>query len=199
MATRGPTSGRDVLLLFLYVPGVTDEENEPIRGRTRLMKMMFIFERELHKKFRFDQTIEESDLPEFSPWRYGPFSKDVFDYVEFFRRIGFVEVTDACGDEPAVEDAEEYGQWVEEIALNEETDPSDYSDYTEESFRLTDRGMGFVKQSGLFDDLSDNQRSALREYKARFNRTSLYAILQYVYKEYPDMTPESEIKERILH
>ena len=198
MATRGPTSGRDILLLFLYVPGVTGEENEPISGRTRLMKMMFIFERELYKKFRFDQMIEESDLPDFSPWLYGPFSKDVFDYVEFFRRIGFVEVTETPEDEAPVEDAEEYGQWVAEMALSEDADQSDYSDYTEESFRLTDRGMGFVRESGLFDDLSENQRSALKEYKSRFNRASLYAILQYVYKNYPQMTAESQIKERIL-
>ena len=196
MSPRGPTSGRDILLLLLYVPGVSGQENEPIRGRTRLMKIMFIFEQELYKKFRFNQTIEESDLPHFTPWRYGPFARDVFDYVEFFSRIGFVEVTEAPADEAAVEDAEEYGQWVEEIALDEETDPSDY---TEESFRLTDRGVGFVKESGLFDDLSDNQRSALKEYKARFNRASLYAILQYVYTKYRDMTAGSEIKERILH
>ncbi len=199
MATRGPTSGRDILLLFLYVPGVTGEENEPISGRTRLMKMMFIFEREVYKKFRFEKTIEEGDLPDFRPWRYGPFSKDVFDYVEFFKRIGFVEVAETPGDEAAVEDAEEYGQWVDEIALDEETDTADYSDYTEESFRLTDRGAGYVKESGLFENLSENQRSALSEYKVRFNGASLYAILQYVYKKYPDMTAKSEITEQILH
>ena len=199
MATRGPSSGRDILLLLLYAPGVTGEENEPIRGRTRLMKMMFIFEQELYRKFRFDQMIGEDDLPDFSPWLYGPFSRDVFDYIEFFRRIGFVEVTDTPEGEGSVEDADEYGQWVEETALDEETDHSEYSDYTEESFRLTAQGLGFVKASGLCDSLSENQRSALKEHKARFNRASLYAILQYVYENYRDMTAKSEIKGRVLY
>ena len=34
---------KDILLLLLYSPGVTEKYNEPIKGRTRILKMLFIF------------------------------------------------------------------------------------------------------------------------------------------------------------
>lgn len=43
--------GKDLLLAFLYAEGKGRQCNEVICGRTRLEKMMFIFEKELSKDF----------------------------------------------------------------------------------------------------------------------------------------------------
>ena len=36
---------KDILLLLLYSPGVTEQINEPIKGRTRILKILFIFKK----------------------------------------------------------------------------------------------------------------------------------------------------------
>ena len=47
---------RDILLLFLYSPGKSSEPNQPIMGRTRLVKMLF-----LERKHREYQAAAELD------------------------------------------------------------------------------------------------------------------------------------------
>ena len=44
-------NSKDLLLSFLYSPGQTDEYNEPIVGRTKLTKMMYLFEKQIYNKF----------------------------------------------------------------------------------------------------------------------------------------------------
>jgi len=45
------TNRRDILLLLLYSPGVSSQVNERIAGRTRLVKMLFLFKKELLGQF----------------------------------------------------------------------------------------------------------------------------------------------------
>ena len=198
MAKKGPTSGRDILLLLLYVPGATGEFNEPIRGRTRLMKFLFIFEREIWQAYRFDRSIEKVAMPEFYPWNFGPFSKDVFDDVEFFVRIGMIEVSGGGEQEATLEEAEEFAWWQSTTAVGESSEGEEYSDYTDEVFQLSDLGKGFIEDARLYESLSENQRAILSEYKRRFNDTPLYAILRYVYDKYPEMTDKSQIRDQVL-
>jgi hypothetical protein len=198
MAKPTPMAGRDILLLFLYVPGVTGRTNEPIRGRTRLTKLLFIFEKEIYSHFRFDKQIAPEDLPEFSAWKYGPFSRDVFDDVEFFQRIGFVAVEESPSGEAAVEEADEERRWQEMTQWGDAASPDEYAEFTEESFALTRTGIEFVESTGLYTGLSHSQRSVLEEYKRRFNGAPLYAILRYVYAKYPAMTVRSEIREQVV-
>jgi len=190
----GPTTGRDILLLILYVGGATGQTSEPIRGRTRLMKMVFLFERELWRKFRFDCVISESDLPTFEPWHYGPFSKRVFDDIEFFKRIGFLSVSP--GDDATVEEVVEFEQWWDDISVEEDSEGGGYSEYTEECFTLTETGVRFVRER-LLPGLSSRQLGALQEFKARLNVAPLHAILRYVYGKYPDMTTKSKINDQV--
>jgi len=196
MASAKPMTGKDILLLLLYSPGVADQLNEPVAGRTRLMKVLFVFKEELYAKFRFDKVVDSDELPTFYPWRFGPFSRDVFDDIEFFSRIGFIQVARGGRGETTVEEAEEYRWWEEMTSLDDETPPEEYAEFNEESFSLTARGVGFVREKGLYDHLSPNQKQILKEYKARFSTASLAAIIQYVYKMYPQMTEKSEIRNR---
>jgi hypothetical protein len=50
---------RDVLLLLLYSPGKRGAINEPIVGRTRLVKMLFLFSKEGLPQYRKGTEINE--------------------------------------------------------------------------------------------------------------------------------------------
>ncbi|MGB9662854.1 MAG: hypothetical protein ACPL5F_12725 [Moorellaceae bacterium] len=81
-----------------------------------MQKMVFLFEKEVYPKFKQDKLITEEDLPQFIPYDYGPFSKQVYDDLEFLIDLGFVE-TEATSEQ--VERGEEAEYWLwEEISCN---------------------------------------------------------------------------------
>jgi uncharacterized protein len=62
-------SGADFLLLLLYL-----NKREPVRGSTRLIKMIFIFTEEILPLLRSKGTkLSEDALPKFFAYNYGPF------------------------------------------------------------------------------------------------------------------------------
>lgn len=184
---------RDILLLLLYSPGVKDRPNEPIVGRTRIVKMLFLFRREALKDFRRSTEINEENFYEFFPWRFGPFSRDVYDDLTFFTLRDFMETTDATED-ALPESAAEWEMWL----TSSEADLDDPSvvDYSEQTFKLTAKGDAWTAK--LYDTLTPQQRTILREFKKKLQRTPLRAILKYVYEQYPDMIDKSEIREDVL-
>ena len=184
---------RDVLLLLLYSPGKKGEFNEPITGRTRLVKMLFLFREEGLKHFRRGTKIDEHDFYEFFPWNFGPFSRQVYDDLTFFTLRGFIEAQETTED-PLPQSAAEWEEWLTSSGM----DPEDYLrlDYSEEAFRLTERGRRFTES--LYATLSDNQRRFLREFKRRLTGAAVRAIVRYVYENYPEYTTRSEIKEQVL-
>lgn len=186
-------TGKDLLLLLLYSPATTDSANEPVKGRTRLTKMIFIFREELYRKFRFDKIIDEGDLPEFFSWNFGPFSKDVYDYIEFFKRIGFIEVS-ASVEDTLLEEAEEYFYWEENLTLDDQGEKS--TEHAEEEFRLSETGQRYVREN-LYDALSSNQKKMLKTFKRGMNTAPLFKILRYVYRKYPETIERSRIKDRL--
>ena len=184
---------KDLLLLLLYSPGRGAEENEPVVGRTRLVKMLFLFKREALKHFREGTAITEENFYEFFPWNFGPYSQQVFDDLEFFRLRGFIEPEEA--DEEALpESAAEWQQWLSSSGVDPDEDR--LSEYTEQVYRLTDRGVAFTTQ--LYEVLSPDQRKTMRAFKRRTTSAPLRALLKYVYENYPDQTTQSEIKEQVL-
>ena len=189
-------SSKQLLLLMLYSPGVTEQVNEPIRGRTRIVKMMFLFEHEIKDKFMKASTIDEIEMPEFYPWDYGPFSRDVYDDIEFFINNGFVE-NRFLEDQAGRAEVDEFSAWVESYAFDDEKD--DLSEHwNQEEFRLTELGRRYVEEKGLFEQLAANQKRILREFKSTINRASLEAILRYVYLKYPKYTEKSKIRGQIV-
>jgi len=189
-------NGKDLLLLFLYVPGNTGQGYEPIRGRTRLTKMIFIFEKEIYKKFEFDKILPENVLPEFHPYKYGPFAKELYSNIEFFQNIGFINVRyiEYESTDEAKTESEEFVYWEEDIIIDE-----DITDVVEiEEFYLTNTGKEYVKEK-IVPILSHNQLEVLKKFKSTLNGISLQKILKYVYNKYPRYSADSEIKEKILN
>ncbi len=187
MSKSHKLNSKDILLLMLYSPGKTGKENEEIRGRTRIVKMLFIFQKEYMKSFKADKI-------DFKPWNYGPWSEDIYTDIEFLKNLNFIEVGSSSSTDADVvaEEAEEFEKW--EGALD--MDASATEEYNQEVFALSDLGKGYVSER-LYSDLSADQKKLLLKFKEKYNSLSLYAILQYVYKKYPDMTERSKILDKI--
>ena len=174
-------------MLLLYAKGHTGRVCEPIRGRTRLMKTVFLLKEELLPKMRLKQSLSRDAFPDFSPYDYGPFSSQVFSDLEFLVELGFVSVDPVSDAEPLPEEALEYEYWQ---AGGDGLEG-------EEQFSLTSLGREFV-EGGEAGHLTPDQWEAFAELKARCNQTPLRALLRYIYAKYPEWTTKSKIREDIL-
>jgi hypothetical protein len=161
------------------------------------MKMVFLFEKELYHKFKYNQIIEESNLPFFKPHNFGPFSKEVFDNLEFLINLGFVE--NSKSNQDALDDeAQEYYWWRNDAGIFEDLhDESLIEQYGEESFTLTPLGRRFVENK-IIIEFSEDQLNALNLFKSNCTKVELSILLKYVYKKYDKYTSHSKIKEKVL-
>ncbi len=194
MAKSSINNKKDILLLLIYSQGVTDEYNEPIRGRTRLVKMLFLFVKEALPHFKSGIAINEENFYTFFPWYFGPFSQQIYDDVNFFQLRGFIELNNIESDNTNI-------SYTEETHYNDVTGLSielntDKDSFMEQEIKLTEKGITFTRE--LFFQLTDNQRGLLKQFKKKFNSTPLKAILRYVYQSYPDSSTNSIIKDNIL-
>ena len=182
-------TGKDILLLLLYLPGKTDKKNEPIIGRTRLTKMIYIFNKELKNNF---DHLDESTLPDFFAYDYGPFSKDLLDDIQFFVNIDFViEKVEEIQQTTADYEESEYN-YNEEIGFGNvksmENDPPNLY-----SYRLSEKGIEFVEEN-ILENISKQQKEYLTKFKRKINTLSLDSILSYVYNKYPNAAENSLIR-----
>lgn len=187
------TSSKDFLMLLLYAKGHKGKQCEPIRGRTRLMKMIFLFDKEIRRKFNLSKVISRNAFPSFEAYDFGPFSAQVFSDLEFLIELGFVRVIPATGEDIFPEEAMEYDYWQASSGFEGDHVGPEY----EEDFSLTALGKQFVEE-GEAGELSPEQQSALNEFKSRCTGTSLRSLLRYVYTKYPKTTTESKIRNEIL-
>ena len=181
-------NSKHILLLLLYSPGRSEEFNEPIEGRTRIIKSMFLFDKEVKKDFSRDTEVS---LAEFFPWHYGPFSKEVYSDIEFFINNGFIEDT-MLDTEKSEAELDEAANWREDYVLDSDKS-SDFEPRNEERFELTTKGSDFTSEK-IYSSLSENQILLLKTFKSKINSASLRSILRYVYLKYPKYTSKSKIR-----
>lgn len=187
----------DMLLLLLYA-----DNGRSIYGRTRLQKMVFVFENEIMRQFGFDKVLKESGPKagfSFLAHNYGPFSKEIFDHMDFLINVGMVNAKFSENQsEEVLEDLDD-----EDILLDDMSNDPEFSPEEEDIARgypeyiLTDSGKTYVKEK-ILPVVNREQLAALEELKRRFNSYDLATILKYVYKKYPSMASESRIRDRIL-
>jgi len=75
----------DMLLLLLYASGPSGRKCEPIRGKTRLQKEIFLTQKELRKAGIFTYYS-------FRPYKLGPYSEELYDDIEYMEYEGVLEV-----------------------------------------------------------------------------------------------------------
>lgn len=186
-------SGKHILLLLLYSPGDSGHPNEPFVGRTRIIKMLFLFDKEIKRQFLEDSHIELISFPEFYAWHYGPFAKDVYDDIEFFINNGFIENRFLDSEKSEIE-IEEYENWFKEFLFDDEAELLSNS-RNDEQFQLTSKGIKFVEDK-IYNQLTENQKKIIIKFKEKINSATLSAIMRYVYMKYPEYTGKSKVKEK---
>ncbi len=168
-------SGVDVLLVLLYAPGGKGEPGEPIKGTTRLQKLLFL----LWKEGRFSLTVPT--LYGFEAYDFGPCMDDLYDDIDFAESIGLLQVKVApSGNE--YEDADEVSFLRDfGVRLPRKKTRRDYS--------LTDAGFEAGKE--LYSSLDKEERERLVKIKKRFNGMPFFDLLRYVYEKYPNFAKKS--------
>lgn len=181
--------GSDYLLLLLYING-----KEPIKGSVRLTKMMFLYNEQIVPVLKRN-GLESEKLPEFIAYNYGPFSKDLYEQVDLFTGIGFMQVRDLNENEEmsGVDNIVEK-EFVDECYEDDEETKSENS-YRE--YCITDIGSGFV-ESELLGKLTSSQLGLLRQYKKKITEMTMKQLLHYVYTRYPQYAEKSLIKDEVL-
>jgi uncharacterized protein len=189
------TNPKDLIMLLLYAAGPSGELCEPIEGQTRLMKMIFLFKKELSRRFNLDKIIDDSAFPKFEAYDYGPYSASVYCDLEFLVNLNFVEVILAGESEILEEERQEFEYWS--ATKNEDEDLG--TQYLGRQFRLTELGKKFVQKKLIEEKkVTPDQLKVLGEFKKRCCESSLRSLLRYVYTRYEDMTEKSKIKHEVL-
>lgn len=182
-------NGADYLLLLLFL-----NNKEPIYGAIRLEKMMFLFNMEIASALK-NIGLESSNLPEFIAYNYGPFSKDVYEQIELFKGIKFIQVVDLKAKEEFAEVDE-----LEEMSFEDGMSNNGYqlkSDGNYYKYSLLKLGENYVREK-ILPTISQEQLELLEKFKKKI--TSLYPreLLKYVYSKYPDFTTKSLIINEVL-
>ena len=168
----------DVILVLLKY--AEDESRDGwFHGITRMEKVIFL----LQKERGLDRWITH-DKPDFSAYKLGPYSREIYTAAEFLNTYNLIEDATFMGNSRL--DTVEEG-----IALE-----SEYIGYSERRFRLTELGR---KAATTLVERSDHQFVAsIREYYREFNSMPLTSLLRYVYQRYPKYTVRSTIKDSIM-
>ena len=173
----------DLLLLLFYAPGVSGKVGEPIKGITRLQKALFLLVQEtgIGKKF--------ADELSFQAYKYGPFSSDLYDSIDFLKEMQLIE--------PKYQKYEAYTQKVEESEYEEdyETVEEESDSDTVEIFELGDVGKAMAED--IFNELDKTEKEELEKIKKIVNSQKYLDLIRFVYEKYPNYAKVSEIKEKV--
>jgi uncharacterized protein YwgA len=199
-----PQIGRKDMLLLLI--GIEDAQDKGLGGITRIQKLLYLLESE-------EGIKADCNGFEFEPYKAGPYSPRLYDDLEFLENLNFIRRVDSQSDDPTrgklfnsaeasePEKAEldlTFDQLMgpEDVMESDEVAPTADS-YEESRYLLTESGKKKVEDLIRRKEY-DPFIKAIRRVKSRFSRYSLNDLLYYVYTRHPEMTTESEIKEKVL-
>ena len=182
-------NGADYLLLLLYL-----NNKKPIMGAIRLTKMMFLFKTEIAPLLK-EKGLNSEKLPDFIAYNFGPFSKDVYEQVELFKGIKFIQVVDikATEEMAEVDDLEE-DAYIDEMS-NHGYSLNDNAKYNKYQILVT--GERYVEEK-ILPNRTNEQELLLSKFKSKITTLSPKQILKYVYTKYPDYTVNSIIRDKVL-
>lgn len=182
-----------LLLLLLYVEGPS-RPAEPIPGKTRLMKTLFLFEQEVRPYF----WREIPPVFPFEAYDFGPYSDGVFDATAALEALGMISTAPldaAHGPEAQAEMSDDRWGEIEEGPESSES----VGDAADVVYSITARGKAFVDERVRpHHGVTEEQWEALRRLKRRVLTVSLRQLLRYVYSRYPNLTEKSKIKDNLF-
>lgn len=177
------TSGLDLLLGLLAVPGSRDIDGEEIRGITRLQKLLFLILMEDDFKDRIDTDFI------YHPYNFGPYSSVLLSELEALRTAELVTMEKA-----------RLGSIMEMVdrtaVLLEEGDEREEEKFLE-IYRITERGMR-VWNGLVAKKFTPEEIKHIVSIKRRFNDMAVDDLIRHVYERYPDYTTRSKIIEEVF-
>jgi hypothetical protein len=176
-------SATDIVLALLYAPGATGIEGEPVRGYTRLEKLMFLVDKET----KLGQIVDREYV--FEPKNFGPCAEEIYDDIEMLKDARILQTLDESADSE-LEDVDS-SEGLSEV----EDEPIPPSRSTT-VFRLTPKGMIIGKK--IFDAIDPTERKKLVQIKTIYNSKPISDTLRYVYTTYGDYITKSTIKDKVL-
>jgi uncharacterized protein YwgA len=196
-----PTIGaRELLLLLIGLDDSTIPSG--LGGITRIQKLLFLLESEEH-------IHPAGDGFHFEAYKAGPYSPRIYDDLEFLENLDYIRrsarneesgiSTEASDPEKAEVDLT-FDQLMgpEDVMASSADEIAPTADSYEESrYCLTEKGKRRVEQLLANKDYKPFI-DGIRKVKSRFSKYSLNDLLYYVYTRHPEMTTESEIKEKVL-
>lgn len=205
MATIGR---REMLLLLIGLDESSTEHG--LGGITRIQKLLYLLDT--------DENIHPSGEGfNFEAYKAGPYSSRIYDDLEFLENLDYIKrskpsdqgddlgtgalATSAVTSDPEQAEVDltfEELMGPEDVMAPELDEIAPTADsYEETRYALTEKGKEKV------EDLISKKEykpfvDGIRKVKSRFAKYSLNDLLYYVYTRHPEMTTESEIKEKVL-
>ncbi|TKJ41864.1 hypothetical protein CEE37_04660 [candidate division LCP-89 bacterium B3_LCP] len=174
--SSGPIeNGLDIVLTLLYAPGGSGQKCEPVRGITRLQKLLFL----LWKEGAFYEDIP--NLYNFKAYDFGPCLDDIYDDLDFAEDIGLIYVSE-------VPSGNEY-EGGDEDAFLEDFGFNLVKRSTRRDFELTEAGREAARD--IYENLDTERCQRLEQIKRRFNFMPFFDLLRYVYRKYPVFAKKS--------
>ncbi len=163
----------DVLLLLLFSMS-GEEAKESVASITRVEKMMYL----LQEETEFSSKLQ--DRFEYKPWKFGPFSKGIYESLDLLFSLDLLDIE--------VRELN-YIEYTERDVLTgmEEEEP-----VVEKIFSLTDRGRRVAEK--LKSLILEKDWEEFINLRRRFEEVPLTALIQYVYRKYPETTSESVLE-----
>ena len=172
----------DTILLLLAAETSNPKQRFRCDGITRLEKLVFLLKQETD----FDREV--SDPFSFEAYHYGPYSREIYDAVDFLKAMQLmserrVDVSSGLDVSEEVETLDFYD------SLDEE------EQYIERRLELTDDGRAVAKV--LSTRVSQKGKDGLKEIKDKYGMMPLRQLLRYVYDRYPVYAENSRIRDAI--
>lgn len=167
----------DLILLLLAAPTRWNRAKYRINGITRLEKLLFLIDKECEHGLSVGEPFQ------FVAYHYGPYSRDVYEAVELLEEAKLVEerrfITDSDLDR------------AEELLFSDMTTELSY----ERQFFLTDDGKKVAEHLAA---AHPQIQKKIEQIKDRYAGLSLQHLIFHVYRQYPDYTKRSVIRDKII-
>ena len=179
-------SRSQLLMLLLASEGFRGQQGEPIQGTTRLQKLLFLLKEEAKLSPSTGKGFE------FTAWKFGPVSKELYDDLEKLENLGLLRSEPVAMSSTTERD--EFDLSFDDLMGDEESQSRDSLE--EKQYSLTPEGLGWV-QAHFHPVKEKKTLDTVRRIKTKYGALSLQDLLHYVYTKYPEMTSQSEIKDKV--
>jgi len=179
---------KDILLLLFYAPGINKQFGESINGVTKLTKLLYL----LKKIYKIDKYIKK--YYSFEAHKLGPFTREIYDDLDFFENLGFLE--SKTRGPIQLSEFYAYEEFYENSFSGMDLESISQDTYQDVEFRLSSKGHDFAKK--MYPQVPNRINEACKEIKIRFGYLSLNELLKYVYQKFPNMAKRTIRKDLLI-